>query len=98
MDFDPSGSQDHHAEDHHVEDRYPDILKLTAKETMLLLLLGAGYTNAQIATNRGVSRETVKSNLKTLFRKLKVGDRTYAVIMALRRKLISLDQIPSPPA
>jgi DNA-binding NarL/FixJ family response regulator len=43
-----------------------------------------GLSNRGIATRLVVSDETVKSHLRSIYRKLGVGDRTAAVATALR--------------
>jgi DNA-binding CsgD family transcriptional regulator len=41
-------------------------------------------TNAEIATKLHVSRETVKSELKRIFRKIGVGNRTQAAVLLVK--------------
>ncbi|MEV0045585.1 LuxR C-terminal-related transcriptional regulator [Nocardia rhamnosiphila] len=69
-------------------------LRLSPRETEILPLVALGWANGAIAESLGVSAETVKSTLALLFRKLGVGDRTAAVLEALRRGALDLDDIP----
>lgn len=62
--------------------------KLSERELAILRLLAEGQSNKQIAWQLGVSTETIKANLKQLFAKLGVNDRTHAVTVAARRGFI----------
>ena len=57
---------------------------LTEREKEILRLVCDGLTNAEIATCLQVSRETVKSELKRIFRKIGVGNRTQAAVLLVR--------------
>jgi DNA-binding NarL/FixJ family response regulator len=63
---------------------------LTARETEILKLVAVGQANKQVAWALGVSEETVKAHLKTIFAKLDVADRTHAVTVAIRRGIIDV--------
>lgn len=60
----------------------------THREEELLELLGKGLHNRELGQVLGVSEDTVKSHLKSLFRKLGVSDRAEAVREAMRRGFI----------
>ncbi|MBL9213084.1 MAG: response regulator transcription factor [Opitutaceae bacterium] len=60
-------------------------MQLTRREDELLDLLGKGLRNRELAQVLGISEDTVKSHLKSLFRKLDVSDRAEAVREAMRR-------------
>lgn len=57
---------------------------LTEREKEVLRLVCDGLTNAEIATKLHVSRETVKSELKRIFRKIGVGNRTQAAVLLVK--------------
>ena len=59
-------------------------LGLTQRESEVLALLVAGLSNRAIAGKLVLGEETVKSHLRSLYRKLEVGDRAAAVATALR--------------
>lgn len=59
--------------------------RLTRREDELLDLLGKGLRNRELAQVLGISEDTVKTHLKSLFRKLDVSDRAEAVREAMRR-------------
>lgn len=61
---------------------------LTQREIAVLRLVAHGHANKQIAQQLNVSVETIKAQLKTIFGKLGVHDRTHAVTLAARRGYI----------
>lgn len=63
---------------------------LTNREREVLVLLVKGRSNKEIAAALGISDETAKSHLKTLFAKLGVRDRTDAAIQAIRHGIVHL--------
>jgi len=62
--------------------------RLSERELAILRLVADGHANKQIAWRLGVSTDTIKANLKQLFAKLGVEDRTHAVTIAARRGFI----------
>jgi DNA-binding CsgD family transcriptional regulator len=56
---------------------------LTPREREVLVLMGAGATNAAIASRLVVSENTVKSHVKHILRKLGAGNRAEAVALFL---------------
>lgn len=63
---------------------------LTEREIAVLRLVSIGKANKQVASELGLSEETVKGHLKSIFSKLDVSDRTHAVTVAARRGIIEL--------
>jgi len=61
---------------------------LTDRETAILRLVADGHANKQIAWKLNLSNDTIKAQLKTIFEKLGVHDRTHAVTIAARRGYI----------
>jgi two-component system, NarL family, response regulator len=61
---------------------------LTRREDELLDLLGKGLTNRELGQVLGVAEDTIKTHLKSLFRKLDVSDRAEAVREGIRRGFI----------
>ena len=62
---------------------------LTARERDVLRLLADGRSNDAIATELGISTETVRTHLRKAMTKLEADTRTHAVATALRHSLIS---------
>ncbi|HEY8454991.1 MAG TPA: response regulator transcription factor [Actinopolymorphaceae bacterium] len=59
-------------------------LSLTQRESEVLGYLVAGLSNRAIASKLVIGEETVKSHVRSIFRKLDVNDRVGAVAVALR--------------
>jgi len=62
--------------------------ELTEREREVLRQLTYGYRNDQIAQHLHISEGTVKSHIHRILQKLGVEDRTQAVALALRQKLV----------
>jgi NarL family two-component system response regulator LiaR len=69
---------------------------LTEREQEVLRELARGRTNHEIAEALVVSDETVKTHVGNILSKLQLAHRTQAIIYALKRGLISLDEIDEP--
>jgi RNA polymerase sigma factor (sigma-70 family) len=67
------------------EERFREQLSgLTAREEETLKLLATGDSNREIARRLGISEQTVKNHVASIFRKLQVNDRTKAALFAVR--------------
>jgi DNA-binding NarL/FixJ family response regulator len=67
---------------------------LTSKELQVLTLVVEGLSNPEIAKRLWLSRETVKSHLSSIYRKLSVGSRTQATKAAYDLHLLDQRQAP----
>jgi NarL family two-component system response regulator LiaR len=65
---------------------------LTEREMEVLKLAGRGMTNLEIARQLTISIRTVQVHLSNIFGKLGVGSRTEAVLYALRKGWLSLEE------
>ena len=80
-----------------VESKAKEILdesrgeRLTAREMDVLECIAKGFSNNDISKALGLSEKTVKNHLTSIFHKLKVNDRTQALVYVLKNKIISLD-------
>jgi DNA-binding NarL/FixJ family response regulator len=72
------------------DDEEPLVEPLTLRETQVLELLADGLSNKAIASALGVSDETVKFHLASIFGKLGASNRTDAVRLALRHGLVTI--------
>jgi two-component system NarL family response regulator len=61
---------------------------LTPRETEVLARLASGKTNRQVANELHVSLSTVKRHIEHILPKLKVSDRTQAVVKAIEMDLL----------
>lgn len=62
--------------------------ELRSRERQLLGLVAQGRTNAEIARQTGLAKETVKSYLRDMYLKMGVRSRAEAAAVALRAKII----------
>lgn len=62
---------------------------LTSKEKEVLGLLAKGASNKEIAEKLCVQDVTVKTHLNSIFKKLKVSNRTQAVLLAMQIDLVN---------
>src|SRR6266536_3471480 len=62
--------------------------RLTPREREVLVLIGHGFPNKQIAQRLDVSEKTVKTHVGRLLAKLCVDDRTQAAVLAVRAGLV----------
>ena len=64
---------------------------LTQRERSLLALMARGLPNREICARLGIAMPTVKFHVTNILAKLQVENRTSAVLVALRHKLVSID-------
>ena len=70
-----------------------EIAELSEREMEILQLAARGMSNQDIATHLYLSRRTIQSHLANIFRKMDVGSRTEAVLQALRKGWLGLDDL-----
>ena len=66
------------------------ISPLTPRETEILDYMAQGYLNKQIADVLNVSEQTIKNHITSILRKLNANARTQAVIVAIKKGLITI--------
>ena len=66
---------------------------LTARETEVLRHVALGLSNKDIAAALSVTDETVKTHVTHVLAKLGVDNRAQAIVQALKRGLVSLDEL-----
>ena len=72
--------------------QHADAEQLTERELEVLRLAAKGLSNRDIAQNLYLSTRTVQTHLSTIFTKMEVGSRTEAVVQALRKGWLTLDE------
>lgn len=64
---------------------------LTPRETEILNYIAQGYANKQIAATLNISDQTIKNHVTSILTKLNANARTEAVVIALKKGLITTD-------
>lgn len=67
---------------------------LTARELEILSLIASGNSNKGISRILNISDQTVKNHITSVLKKFAVNDRTAAVVHALRKGWIKLEELP----
>lgn len=63
--------------------------ELSMREIEVLRLVASGYSNPLVARTLSISEATVKSHMKSIMAKLNARDRTHAVMIAVRRGILT---------
>jgi DNA-binding NarL/FixJ family response regulator len=64
---------------------------LTNRETEILEFIARGFLNKQIASELDISEQTIKNHVTSILRKLNANARTEAVVIGIKRGIITLD-------
>ena len=67
------------------------ISPLTKRETEILEYIARGFLNKQIASELDISEQTIKNHVTSILRKLNANARTEAVVIGIKRGIISID-------
>jgi len=65
---------------------------LTEREKEVLACIARGMSNAEIAEHLIIGERTVKTHVSNILSKLHLQDRTQAALLALRERLVPLDE------
>ncbi len=68
--------------------KLPVELRLTGRESQVLVHVALGLSNKEIAKSLVISVETVKEHVQNVLRKMKANDRTDAAVRAMRLGLV----------
>lgn len=71
--------------------RDQDVNDLTAREAEVLQLVADGLSNEQVAQRLAVGQKTVQMHLSSVYSKLGVSRRTEAVVQAVRKGIVIID-------
>jgi DNA-binding NarL/FixJ family response regulator len=66
------------------------LIALSPREMEILRHIATGENNKEIAVQLGISRQTVKNHMTSIFKKLSVKDRTQAAHYAIKRGWVHL--------
>ncbi len=64
---------------------------LTSREKQIIALVGAGYTNKDLAKDLGISENTAKHHMTNIFDKLGISNRLELLLFATEHRLINED-------
>lgn len=67
--------------------------ELTAREVEVMRELARGRSNKEIAVSLAISEETIKTHVGHVLAKLQVDNRTQALVQALKRGLVALEEL-----
>jgi DNA-binding NarL/FixJ family response regulator len=76
---------------HQYSDPGSPFQPLSDRETEVLSCVVKGMSNKEIASSLGISHQTVKNHVTSILRKIGVEDRTQAVVFALKRGWVKLN-------
>ena len=71
---------------------HPPVAELTPRETEILRLAAGGLSNTSIAARLFISEGTVRFHMSNIFSKLRVSNRSQAIVSALRQGLVELEK------
>jgi DNA-binding NarL/FixJ family response regulator len=67
--------------------------RLTERELEVVKALARGRSNKEIAHSLGISEKTVRNHASNIYKKLHIFDRTQAVIYAIRKGLVDIEEL-----
>jgi len=65
---------------------------LSPRETEILKYIAEGNSNKRIAYVLGIGEQTTKNHITSIMRKLNANDRTHAVVLAMRRGWLKIEE------
>ena len=74
------------------------ITPLSHREMEILKYIAEGNSNKRIAYTLGIGEQTIKNHITSIMRKLNANDRTHAVVLAMRRGWLNIEEISDLPA
>jgi DNA-binding NarL/FixJ family response regulator len=70
---------------------------LSPRETEILKYIAEGTSNKRIALALGIGEQTIKNHITSIMRKLNANDRTHAVVLAMRKGWLNIEEIVETP-
>jgi DNA-binding NarL/FixJ family response regulator len=71
----------------------PEEVSLTSRQREVLLFIGRGYTNEEIAKLLNITRHTVKAHLCAVYEVLGTASRVHAVIKAIQLGILNIEDL-----
>jgi len=68
------------------------ITPLSPRETEILKHIARGNSNKRIAHTLGIGEQTIKNHITSIMRKLNANDRTHAVVLAMRKGWLNIEE------
>ncbi len=65
---------------------------LSPRETEILKYIAEGNSNKRIAYALGIGEQTIKNHITSIMRKLNANDRTHAVVLAMRKGWLEIEE------
>jgi len=65
---------------------------LSPRETEILKYIAEGNSNKRIAYALGIGEQTIKNHITSIMRKLNANDRTHAVVLAMRKGWLNIEE------
>lgn len=69
------------------------ITPLSPRETEILAHIAEGNSNKRIAYALGIGEQTIKNHITSIMRKLNANDRTHAVVLAIRKGWLKIEDV-----
>ena len=66
---------------------------LSPRETEILRYIAEGNSNKRIAYALGIGEQTIKNHITSIMRKLNANDRTHAVVLAIRKGWLKIEEV-----
>ncbi len=70
---------------------------LSPRETEILKYIAEGTSNKRIALALGIGEQTIKNHITSIMRKLNANDRTHAVVLAMRKGWLNIEEAVTAP-
>ncbi len=70
---------------------------LSPREMEILKYIAEGTSNKRIALALGIGEQTIKNHITSIMRKLNANDRTHAVVLAMRKGWLNIEETVTAP-
>ena len=81
-----------------LNDMVPLMTPLSHREMEILKYIAEGNPNKRIAYALNIREQTIKNHITSILRKLNANDRTHAVVLAMRKGWLKIEEVSDIPA